>query len=71
MPTLVLVGEKSPKWFHNSMEAVALALPNAGLAAAARQTHMVKPKILAPQLTEFYATPDHADRSELASAEQT
>lgn len=71
MPTLVLVGEKSPKWFHNSMEAVALALPNAGLAAAARQTHMVKPKILAPQLTEFYATPDHADRSQLASAEQT
>jgi pimeloyl-ACP methyl ester carboxylesterase len=27
MPTLVLVGEKSPTWFHNSMKALALVLP--------------------------------------------
>jgi pimeloyl-ACP methyl ester carboxylesterase len=71
MPTLVLVGEKSPKWFHNSMETLALALPNATLDIAQRQTHMVKPKILAPQLTDFYATPNHANRPELASVEQT
>ena len=71
IPAFVLVGEKSPKWFHNSMQALALALPNATLGIAARQTHMIKPKILAPQLTQFYATPDHADTSQLASAQQT
>lgn len=56
MPTLVLVGEKSPAWFHNSMRALADSLPNARLAIAPRQTHMVKPKMLAPQLAEFYRT---------------
>jgi pimeloyl-ACP methyl ester carboxylesterase len=71
IPTLVLVGGKSPRWFHNSMETLALALPNATLSVAQRQTHMVKPEILAPQLTDFYATPNHAENSELASLEQT
>jgi pimeloyl-ACP methyl ester carboxylesterase len=55
MPTLVLVGAKSPAWFHHSMRALADVLPNARLGIAARQTHMVKPKLLAPQLAEFYA----------------
>ena len=56
MPTLVLVGEKSPAWFHNSMRALADTLPNARLAIAPRQTHLVKPKVLAPQLARFYAS---------------
>ena len=56
MPTLVLVGGKSPTWFHHSMRALADVLPNARLAIAARQTHMVKPKLLAPQLAEFYTS---------------
>ena len=56
MPTLVLVGGDSPTWFHHSMRALADVLPNARLAIAARQTHMVKPKLLAPQLAEFYAS---------------
>ena len=56
MPTLVLVGGNSPTWFHQSMRALADVLPNARLAIAARQTHMVKPKLLAPQLAEFYAS---------------
>jgi pimeloyl-ACP methyl ester carboxylesterase len=56
MPTLVLVGGKSPTWFHHSMQALADVLPNARLAIAGRQTHMVKPKLLAPQLAEFYAS---------------
>jgi pimeloyl-ACP methyl ester carboxylesterase len=56
MPTLVLVGEKSPAWFHNSTRALADVLPNARLAIAERQTHIVKPKLLAPQLADFYAS---------------
>jgi hypothetical protein len=36
--------------------ALADVLPNARLTVAARQTHMVKPKLLAPQLAEFYAS---------------
>jgi pimeloyl-ACP methyl ester carboxylesterase len=67
MPTLVLVGAKSPAWFHNSMKALALALPNARLDVADRQTHMVKPKVLAPQLTRFYASSNHAAGSERSS----
>ena len=69
MPTLVLVGGKSPAWFHNSMKALALALPNARLDVADRQTHMVKPKLLAPQLTQFYATSNHAAGSELSASQ--
>jgi pimeloyl-ACP methyl ester carboxylesterase len=55
MPMLVLVGAKSPAWFHNGMRALADVLPNARLAIAPRQTHMVKPKLLAPQLAAFYS----------------
>lgn len=66
MPTLVLVGERSPVWFHNSMKALALALPNARLGVAQRQTHMVKPKVLAPELTRFFAASNRAAGSELS-----
>jgi pimeloyl-ACP methyl ester carboxylesterase len=62
MPTLVLVGAKSPAWLHNGMRALADILPNARLAIAPRQTHMVKPKLLAPQLAEFYS-PASAEQS--------
>ena len=48
------------------MRALARALPNARLAVAERQTHMVKPKLLALQLTEFYASPNGGRTSELA-----
>src|SRR5262249_29468391 len=54
IPTLVLVGEKSPTWFHNSMRELARVLPNAQLDVAKRQTHMVKPRLLAPQFEQFY-----------------
>jgi pimeloyl-ACP methyl ester carboxylesterase len=54
IPTLVLVGEKSPTWFHNGMGELARVLPNARLGVAKHQTHMVKPKLLAPQLEQFY-----------------
>jgi hypothetical protein len=51
------------------MRALADVLPNARLAIAARQTHMVKPKLLAPQLAEFYASANagRATRSNAAT----
>jgi pimeloyl-ACP methyl ester carboxylesterase len=63
MPALVLVGEKSPPWFHNGMRALAGVLPDARLAIAPRQTHMVKPKLLAPQLTDFFRTATGAEQA--------
>jgi pimeloyl-ACP methyl ester carboxylesterase len=54
IPTSVLVGEKSPAWLHGSTAELARVLPNARLGVAKRQTHIVKPKLLAPQLEQFY-----------------
>jgi pimeloyl-ACP methyl ester carboxylesterase len=68
MPTLVLVGGKSPAWFQNRMRALADVLPNARLGIAARQTHMVKPKLLTPQLAEFYANTNGGRPSGSAAA---
>jgi len=67
IPTLVLVGEKSPTWFHNSMRELASVLPNAQLDLAKRQTHMVKPRLLAPQLEQFYAPASDSRRTERAA----
>lgn len=53
-PTLVLSGEKSPKWIQNAMVALAAALPNAKHAVLARQTHMVNPHAIGPVLTQFF-----------------
>jgi len=60
MPILVLVGGKSPAWFHSSARALVDVLPNARLGVAERQTHIVKPKLLAPQLTSFYTAANGA-----------
>src|SRR5437588_12600788 len=65
MPVLVVVGAKSPGWLHNSMRALARALPNASLGVANRQTHRVKAKLLAPQLTTFFTAAGGAPSSEL------
>jgi len=53
-PTLVVVGEKSPAWMRNAMHALAAVLPNAKRRTLEGQTHMVKPKVLAPVLVEFF-----------------
>jgi pimeloyl-ACP methyl ester carboxylesterase len=53
VPTLVLVGEKSPVWMRNAMRALADTLPHARHQVLPRQTHIVKPKVLAPALVEF------------------
>jgi pimeloyl-ACP methyl ester carboxylesterase len=55
MPTLAIVGGKSPKWMHNGMQATADVLPNAQHFVLKGEMHIVKPKALAPVLTEFFA----------------
>src|SRR5262249_19962789 len=56
MPTLVIVGGKSPKWFHNGTRALAHVLPNAQHLVLEGQTHNVKAKPLAPILEQFFAS---------------
>jgi len=56
MPTLVSAGGKSPAWMQNAMRALAGVLPNAQHRTLERQTHMVKPQVLAPVLEEFFAS---------------
>jgi pimeloyl-ACP methyl ester carboxylesterase len=55
-PTLVMVGGKSPTWFHQGTQALADVLPNARHRVLEGQTHMVKPKALAPMVEEFFAS---------------
>jgi hypothetical protein len=53
VPTLVMAGGKSPEYMRNAQAAIAEAVPDARLEVLAGQTHMVKPKALAPVVTEF------------------
>jgi len=53
-PTLVISGTKSELWAQNSMKQLAAVLPNATHADLLKQTHMVKPQVLAPKLIEFF-----------------
>lgn len=55
MPTLVMDGGKSPAWMRNSAQALTASLPNGKRCTLDGQTHMVKPKTLAPALQEFFA----------------
>jgi pimeloyl-ACP methyl ester carboxylesterase len=52
--SLVVVGGKSPVWFHHGAQALADAFPHADLRVLDGQTHNVKAKALAPLLTEFF-----------------
>jgi len=64
MPALVVVGGKSPAWFHHGTRALAQALPNADHRVLEGQMHNVKAKALAPLLAEFFtadARPANAD----------
>ena len=54
MPTLALVGGRSPAWFHHGMRALADALPNARFAILEGQTHKVEPRAQAPLLVSFF-----------------
>jgi pimeloyl-ACP methyl ester carboxylesterase len=55
-PALVLDGGKSPAWMRNATRALADALPAAQYRTLAGQNHMVKPRVLAPVLAEFFAS---------------
>ena len=52
-PTLVMVGGKSPLYMRNAQAAIASAVPGARLQTIPGQTHMIKAKVVAPELTAF------------------
>ncbi|OXS54330.1 alpha/beta hydrolase [Cohnella sp. CIP 111063] len=54
LPTLVLYGGKSPAWMQNGMKALSETLPQAALNVLPGETHIVKPKSLAPPMIAFY-----------------
>lgn len=54
IPTLVIYGGKSPAWMQNGMKTLAKALPQADLHVLRGETHIVKPKSLAPVMIDFY-----------------
>jgi pimeloyl-ACP methyl ester carboxylesterase len=54
LPTLVADGGKSPAYLRNSAAAVARVLPNAKYQTVPGQTHLVKAKVLAPVLRDFF-----------------
>jgi pimeloyl-ACP methyl ester carboxylesterase len=53
--TLVIVGGKSPAFFHNGTRMLADLLPNTEHRVLDGQTHMVKAKVLAPVLIDYFA----------------
>ncbi|HLN78034.1 MAG TPA: alpha/beta hydrolase [Nocardioidaceae bacterium] len=53
--TIVVAGGKSPVYMRNAQAAIAAGVPHARLETLAGQTHMVKPKVLAPVLASFLA----------------
>jgi pimeloyl-ACP methyl ester carboxylesterase len=59
IPALCLAGGNSPAWLHDAMRALAQALPNAQFRALEGQTHVVKPKVHAPLLEEFFTSDNH------------
>jgi pimeloyl-ACP methyl ester carboxylesterase len=56
MPTLVIGGGKSPQWMRNGVAALAGVLPDARHHVIEGQTHLVKPKALAPVLENFFTS---------------
>jgi pimeloyl-ACP methyl ester carboxylesterase len=66
--TRVIVGGKSPAFFHNGTRMLADLLANAEHCVLEGQTHMVKAKALAPVLIDYFAgeravSADRADRA--------
>ena len=53
-PTLVMAGGKSPAWLQNAAGALTDALPGSSHRTLPGQTHIVKPKPLAPVLADFF-----------------
>jgi pimeloyl-ACP methyl ester carboxylesterase len=55
IPTLLMVGGKSPAWMQRGVRELEDLLPRVQRRTLDGQTHMVKPKVLAPVLDEFFA----------------
>jgi pimeloyl-ACP methyl ester carboxylesterase len=55
VPTLVLVGGKSPAWMANGMQSLADQLPDARRQVLEGSTHMVRPKVVGPALERFFS----------------
>jgi|HubBroStandDraft_6_1064221.scaffolds.fasta_scaffold580409_2 pimeloyl-ACP methyl ester carboxylesterase len=54
VPALVMNGGKSPVWMRNANRSLASVLSNAQYRTLEGQTHMLKPKVHAPMLVEFF-----------------
>ena len=54
VPALVLDGGKSPAWIRHANGSLATVLSNAQYCTLEGQTHMLKPKVHAPILVEFF-----------------
>jgi pimeloyl-ACP methyl ester carboxylesterase len=54
VPTLVMVGEKSPKFFQTGTQALAHILPHAQRRSYAGQSHGVADDVLVPALVAFF-----------------
>lgn len=52
--TLVLAGAKSPAWMRFAQGEIAAAVPHARLETLGGQTHMIKPKVVAPVATRHF-----------------
>ncbi|HEX5618053.1 MAG TPA: alpha/beta hydrolase [Solirubrobacteraceae bacterium] len=68
--THVIVGGKSPAFFHNGTKMLADLLPNADHHVLDGQTHMVKAKALAPLLIDCFGRTAATERSANASMGQ-
>jgi pimeloyl-ACP methyl ester carboxylesterase len=55
VPTLVMVGGKSPQWMQSGCEMVAASIPNARLVSLDGQAHMVKARATALVVSGFLA----------------
>jgi pimeloyl-ACP methyl ester carboxylesterase len=56
VPTLVLVGGKSPDWMASAMQSLAELLPSAQRQVLDGQTHMVKAKAVGPAVKRFLSS---------------
>lgn len=56
LPTLVLVGSKSPESIRVVGEEIAKAIPNAAFEKVAGQDHMINAKVLLPKFIRFFGT---------------
>jgi pimeloyl-ACP methyl ester carboxylesterase len=69
VPTRVLLGGKSPQWIANAAHRLERVLPAGELTVLDGQTHMIKPKITAPVVREFFTATATANATSDADAE--